>query len=119
MPFGITIGNARQQFFRHADIAHIDCVAHLYIHAGIGAGIAGGIPIESAIGSAGICAAGTALLRIRAAGSAILPLLHDRVIRVIDFLHFLFRKICQRIVDVVVRMILSRQISVGALDLIF
>ena len=112
MPFRVAVGHAVEQSLRHADVADVDRVAHLIVNIGVGAAISGrltGVAIAAAL------VAAAALIPARTRRAAGFALLHDRVIRLVDLLHLLLRQIRQRVVDVVVRMILARQLAVGAL----
>ena len=112
VPFRVAVGHAVEQSLRHADVADVDRVAHLIVDIGVGAAISGrltGVAVAAAL------VAAAALIPARTRRAAGFALLHDRVIRLVDLLHLLLRQIRQRVVDVVVRMILARQLAVGAL----
>ena len=107
VPLPVLGGRGAQQLLRPAQVAQVDGLPGLLVHASAGIGL---LLIA-------------ALLSLVAGIGGIVPapsgaLLRDLVVGLVDLFHLLLRQIGQRIVLIVVRMVLPGQFPVCALDLV-
>ena len=104
-PLGVAAGRTGEQALGHVEVALIDGLTHLRVERGVRAGIGPLAAVALAVGLTGAACTGARLAR---------ALAHDRIVSLVDLLHACFCQVGERIIDIVVRMILARKLTIGA-----